>query len=128
MFEWRIVPFATGFGGKEAPASNVARHTVTVDRPAPPDGVTATWVSSGNVRVNWNGVTWPSDRVYYSVYYWNISQHETAEDAQGIRFISPDARSYQVTGLNSGELYGFYVVADNLAGTGARSAYAYETG
>ncbi len=126
-FEWRVVPFASGFGGKEAPASNVASQAVTIDRPAAPTGVTAAPVDGnpGTVRVNWNGVTYPSDAVYYSVCHWNKTRDEEPEDADCISFIKPEVRSIQVPDLWLGQEYGFYVLANNLAGDGPQSAHVF---
>jgi hypothetical protein len=123
-FEWRVVPFASGYGGKEGPASNVVRQTLTIQRPAAPTGVTAAKVDGApwTIQVSWNGVTYPSDAVYYSVYYWDITAGETPAEADSIQFIKPHVRSIPVNNLWLGHRYGFYVVANNLAGDGPRSA------
>jgi Zn-dependent metalloprotease len=121
-FEYRIVPFASGFGGKEAPPTNVWRGVVKIALPSAPTGVTAAPPSgtTGKIKVSWTGVTFPAPQVYYQVFYWDITAGQ-AVGSKWTAWLGETTRSTTLT-LTRGHKYGFYVTAINSAGSSRPSS------
>ncbi|WP_250038241.1 S8 family serine peptidase [Paractinoplanes maris] len=119
-FEWRVIPFGTG-GGGEAPGSNIVQRKVTVQPPGQLLGVAATRLGNGQIRVNWNEATYPSNRVYYFVDHWNISAGQTAAQAVRSAPLDPGTTSLTTTFV-PGVRMGFRVVARNVGGFSPPSA------
>jgi hypothetical protein len=127
-FQYRVVPWANGAGGKEAPTSNVASVTVTVALPAAPTGVTVTTpaTKNGTATVGWSKVTYPHSHNFYRVFYWDITAGMTEAGAAATGWYDENTTSAVLT-LTRGHYYGFDVQALNIAGAGARSVNVYAT-
>jgi hypothetical protein len=72
-FQYRIVPYANGPGGQEAPTSNVLSVVARVALPSAPTGVSVTTPSpkNGTATVRWAKVTYPHAHNFYRVFYWD---------------------------------------------------------
>jgi subtilisin family serine protease len=117
-FAWRIIPFA---GGAEAPASNVVQRVVNVQPPNQVTGVSATRTGNGVITVQWNETTYPSNRVYYFIDYWNITRGQTEAQAARTAPIDPGTTSRSFV-FADGDRIGFRVYARNVGGFSPGSA------
>ncbi len=127
-FEYRVVPYANGFGGREAPASNTLAVKATVARPSTPTGVTVTTpaTKNGTATVKWSKVTYPTTHNFYRVFYWDRTAGVTEAAAKASGWVNEDKTSLSLT-LTKGHAYGFDVQASNIAGGSTRSANVYAT-
>jgi hypothetical protein len=120
IFEYYVVPFAYGDPtgqNNTAPPTGVARITVRVMPPTAPENVRASSLPIPNqLTVYWDPVTYPSNDVFYALWYWDESAGETEADARRISFIEPSHTSWTIPGLISGHQYAFRMNASNLAG------------
>jgi hypothetical protein len=121
-FEYRVVPFASGFGGKEAPPTNVWRGVVKIALPRAPTGVSAVAPSgtTGQIKVSWAGVTFPAPQVFYQVFYWDVTAGQ-AVGSHWTAWLGETTRSTTLT-LTRGHTYGFHVTAINSAGSSPASS------
>lgn len=131
-FAWYVVPFATGRPDtdtngdgrpdNQAPASNVAQKAVSVALPSAPTSLIARRTATTEIQLTWNRTTYPSDKVYYWIYRWNVTAGQTS--AQAVKQSLPiewNQTSVAVGALDAGTTYGFYVRAENIAGYGPAS-------
>ena len=127
-FQYRVVPYANGFGGHEAPTSNVLSIVARVALPSAPTGVSVTTpaVKNGTATVRWALVTYPHSHNFYRVFYWDRTAGQTEAGASATAWFGETATSRTLT-LTKGHAYGFDVQAQNIAGNGARSANVFAT-
>ncbi|MEU7004639.1 hypothetical protein [Nonomuraea sp. NPDC046570] len=118
-FEWYVVPFSSTKGSIEGDRSNIESKAVRVTKPAAPTGVTATGSGANTVKVTWNGVTYPSDGVFYYIYYWTGSQAPTKIGPWG-----ENNREALVSPLPGGQNHCFQMTAENMGGESAKSSTA----
>ncbi len=120
VFEYYVVPFAYGDPTGQnnlAPATGVVRMTVRVQPPASPQNVRASMLPLPNqLTAYWDPVTFPSNDIYYALWYWDESAGQTEADARKISFIEPTNTSWTIPDLVSGHQYAFRMNASNLAG------------
>lgn len=115
-FEWYVVPFSSTKGSIEGGKSNTVGKVVKVTQPNAPTGVAVAGSGANTVKVSWNGVTYPSDGVYYYIYYWTGSQTPSRIGPWG-----ENSRSALVSPLAGGQNHCFQVAAENMGGESARS-------
>jgi hypothetical protein len=117
-FAYRVVPFAIGAQvNAEAPASNVVQQPIFVAPPAAPTGFVASASGPGGVALGWTPVSFPSDKVYYWVFRWDVTAGETEANAHQQPFpLGYTVTHTGITGLTRGHTYGFLVKAQNLGG------------
>jgi serine protease len=122
-FEYRIVPFANGPGGRTAPTSNTVSVAARVALPAAPTGVSATTPlpKDGTVFIRWSKVTYPHAHNFYRVFYWDKTAGQTRANAWATAWYGETA-TWASLNLARGHTYGFDVQAQNIAGLGPRSA------
>jgi hypothetical protein len=95
----------------------VARPTVKVMPPVAPENVRASSLPIPNqLTVYRDPVTYPSNDVYYALWYWDEEAGETEADARRISFLEPSHTSWTIPGLISSHQYAFRMNASNLAG------------
>ena len=121
-FEYRIVPFANGPGGRTAPTSNTVPIVSRVALPAAPTGVSATTPvpKDGTVFIRWSKVTYPHDHNFYRVFYWDKTAGQTRTNAAATPWYG-ETSTWTALTLTKGHTFGFEVQAQNIAGAGARS-------
>ena len=127
-FQYRIVPWANGFGGQEAPTSNVVSVVARVVPPSAPTGISVTMPTpkNGNATVKWTTVTYPHAHNLYRVFYWDKTAGQTEATAQVTAWL-PETATQKLLNLTRNHNYGFDVQAQNIGGNSPRSVNVQAT-
>jgi hypothetical protein len=117
-FRWYICSSGAS-SGKGGP-SNIVTARATVPVPAAPIGLRLVSWSGTSVNVIWTKVTFPSENVFVTPFYWDITAGGTAANAIAL---APQVggTTMTVTVPNATHTYGFYLKASNLSGSGPAS-------
>jgi len=126
QFGWYVVPFASadaavdrngdGKLDNEAPSSNTVDRIARLELPAAATNVTYSFEGPSTMRINWTGVTYPSDKVFYWIYA--CSPLGGPSDCRKAGPFSDSVRSATLGGVDATFPWSAYVYAENLAGVG----------